>query len=240
MVDLQAAGWISLGVAAGFLLDWAAVAFRWERLKPFTKALAMVMVILWTGTMAEGGLPISAALLIAAQACGLLGDIMLLFPEKAFAAGLSAFLVGHIFYLGLLVSRYWHAFGFDWARAGTLGWTLLAIGLWGALLALFYWIFYPVPGKSEVSRELWVGIQAYAWLVSAIAALALVVAWRFNGNLLDRFALPFGALLFLFSDAMLIYNRFLKPFDRAQLWVRITYHLAQFSLAWGFMAILNG
>jgi len=239
MADFGATSWIGLGVASSFLLDWAAVAFDWQRLKPFTKSLAMLLVILWTAASAMEELSVQLGLLIAAQTCGLLGDIMLLFPEQAFTAGLGAFLVGHIFYLGLLVGFYLNLFGSGGIQAISLEWLFLGTGVWAAFLILFYRILRPLPEQGEVTVQLWVGIQAYAWLLSAMVALALVIAIQSDTGNLSWFALPLGALLFLVSDAMLTYNRFLKPFHRAQLWVRITYHLAQFALAWGFVDMIG-
>ena len=92
-----------LGVAVAFLLDWVAVWFDWKSLKPFTKPLAMLTVIFWTVLNTQQFSP-AVGLLIAAQACGLLGDILLLFPQKAFSHGLGAFLAGHVIYIGLLIS----------------------------------------------------------------------------------------------------------------------------------------
>ena len=239
MVDPQAAGWLGLGVAAGFLLDWAAVGLGWKAVKPFTKPLAMLMVILWTAWRSPAGISLAVGWLLAAQAFGLLGDILLLFPEKAFSLGLGAFLMGHIIYLGLLISVLPGLWVGSISFFVPLGWILVGLVCWSAILILIYRLFKPLPGQKGVTKWLWVAIQAYSWILSAMAALTLVAGLQSSGPIPGRVALPLGALLFLVSDSMLTYNRFIQPFDQAQLWVRITYHLAQFSLAWGFLAMLG-
>jgi uncharacterized membrane protein YhhN len=239
MGDLQAASWWWLVVAAGFLLDWIAIAMDWNRIKPFTKPLAMVLVILWTMASVSGVISQLLGLLLAAQVFGLLGDILLLLPDKAFSTGLGAFLIGHILYIALLFNRISFLFTDSATRLKMTG---LVFGgliiLWVGLLVLFYWIFKRLACQEGISGFLWLGIQAYAWVLSGMAVLALVVSLLFDGPTMARVILPVGALLFLLSDFLLTYNRFVKSFERAQLWVRITYHLAQFGLAWGFLAVI--
>jgi uncharacterized membrane protein YhhN len=51
------------------------------------------------------------------------------------------------------------------------------------------------------------------------------------------YLLPVGTFLFWVSDSLLAYNKFLNPIRRGQLWVRISYHLAQLCLAAGFLSV---
>ena len=51
--------------------------------------------------------------------------------------------------------------------------------------------------------------------------------------------LPAGALLFFISDSLLAYDRFTRKTPAIRLWVMVTYHLAQFGLAAGFIAALG-
>ena len=239
MGDPQAFGWLGWGVAAGFLLDWAAVGLGWKAVKPFTKPLAMLLVIFWTAWRFPQDTSLAVGWLLAAQAFGLLGDILLLFPQIAFSLGLGAFLIGHVIYLGLLISVLPELWVGSTSILVPLGWILMGLLFWGAILVLIYRLFKPLPEKVGVSKWLWVAIQAYSWILSAMVAMTFVAGLQAASPIPGRIALPLGALLFLVSDSMLTYNRFIQPFDRAQLWVRITYHLAQFSLAWGFLAMLG-
>lgn len=248
MGELQSIGGWGLLVAAGFLLDWAAIACKWKRIKPFTKPLAMFLVMVWTALNGGQASLFLLGLLLAAQALGLLGDILLLFPEKAFSAGLAAFLTGHLFYLGLLINGLTAVFRESESSFGPFGWRpfewrqfvwlLSGFVFWLGMMALVYRLFRHLPEQENLSRGLWLGIQAYSWILSAMVVMALIMALQSGGSFLERYALPLGALLFLISDSMLTYDRFVKSFNRAQLWVRITYHLAQFSLAWGFLMLI--
>jgi len=238
MGESAAIGWWGLWVAVGFLLDWAAITFKWRRIKPFTKPLAMLLVMVWTAINGGQESSFTLGLLLAAQALGLLGDILLLFKEKAFSAGLAAFLAGHFFYLALLINRLPVVFGVGQFSFWALRWLLLGLVLWPGIIALVYRLFRSLPEQENLSRGLWIAIQAYSWVLSAMVVLALIVALQSGGSFFEWFALPLGALLFLVSDSMLTYDRFVKSFNRAQLWVRITYHLAQFSLAWGFLKLI--
>jgi len=40
--------WMTLTVFCGFLFHWVSVLFEWKRIRPLTKALAMILVIVWT------------------------------------------------------------------------------------------------------------------------------------------------------------------------------------------------
>jgi len=126
-VDPGAAGWLGLGVAFGFLIDWIAVLLEWKVIKPFTKPLAMLMVILWTAFCPRQGFSPGLGMLLAAQAFGLVGDILLLFPEKAFFLGLGSFLLGHVFYLGLLISSLPSIFLENSSVLPPWGWLLMGL-----------------------------------------------------------------------------------------------------------------
>lgn len=239
MGDWLLASWWGLGVAAAFLFDWAAIALEWKAIKPFSKPLAMGMVILWTVFSIEGGFSPVHGWLLAAQFFGLLGDIFLLLPEKAFPAGLGAFLFGHFIYIGLMISTLLRFIA--GSSPAPIPWRDISLGLalWVGTLILIYHFLKSLSVQKRVSQWLWAAIQAYSWVLSALVSLALIASLQSSDPLLSRAALPLGAFLFLISDSMLTYNRFIQAFSRAQLWVRITYHLAQFSLAWGFLALLG-
>ena len=111
--------------------------------------------------------------------------------------------------------------------------------LWMVILFLIYRLFRPLPEQAGVSKWLWIAIQVYSWILSAMLVITLIAAFLTTNQIMIRLALPLGAVLFLVSDSMLTYNRFIQPFHRAQFWVRITYHLAQFALAWGFLSLLT-
>jgi uncharacterized membrane protein YhhN len=232
--DLSIVNGLFFIVLGGFLLDWLAVAYEWLRIKPITKILAMGLVILWTIYTSERGAYITLILLLLAQLFGLLGDIYLLLRQKWFLWGLGAFLVGHVFYLVLFLLQLAEAI-----RYVELTSLRILVGcaiLMGWVFFLFW--FYRLVRKLN-SRQLSLGVSIYGGVLSSIVAISFSLV-LFSTNLQGIYTLlSAGALLFLISDSLLAYNRFVKRIPRGQLWVRITYHLAQFCLAAGFVILIN-
>jgi uncharacterized membrane protein YhhN len=138
--------------------------------------------------------------LLAALVFSLLGDVYLMLPANLFVAGLAAFLVGHLAYIDAF-----HA---------TLGWRVLWSALvLGATAPVGLRIVGAAPGMP-----LRVAVTLYMVVIgvmtgSAIAAgLPIAVA---------------GALLFMLSDSMIAWNRFVSPFAGARLAIIVTYHVGQ-------------
>jgi uncharacterized membrane protein YhhN len=221
-------------VLGALLLDWLAVAFEWLRIKPITKILAMGLVILWTIYTSGWGAYITLILLLLAQLFGLFGDVFLLMRQKWFLWGLGAFLVGHVFYLVLFLLQLADAIRyFELTSFRILAGCAILMG-WVFLL---FW-FYRLVRKLN-SRHLSLGVSIYGGVLSSIVVISLSLV-LFSTNLQGIYTLlSAGALLFLISDSLLAYNRFVKRIPRGQLWVRITYHLAQFCLAAGFVFLIN-
>ncbi len=233
MVELT---WV---VLAGFLLDWAAVGLNWRWIKPISKALAMILVILWTLTWAGWQVDLLVGLLLLAQICGLAGDIYLLLSDRWFMWGLGAFLIGHLFYISLLVVQNLRMVNADRIVDHPILAILLSLLGWGVFLGGFYLMQRPVLTNKAISAPMRVAIQVYAWILSGLVALSfltVLIATDFSWLVL---ALPLGAVLFYVSDSLLAYNRFVREVPFAHLWVHITYHLAQFCLAWGFLALIG-
>jgi hypothetical protein len=144
-------------------------------------------------------------------------------------------LLGLLFYLSLFLSQLWQFFAEVDFSLKLLPWILFFLVGWTAILIGFYRVLKPIANK----KGFWAAIQLYAWILSAMTVIAfilLIIIPQFRWIFL---LLPFGASFFMISDSLLAYNRFVKPIARGQLWVRITYHLAQFSLAYGFVGLIK-
>ncbi len=98
--------WILIGVAAvSAVVDWAALSRGAHRIEYAAKPAVLVAL-----TLAAAALPAGHTDLlhrrwwfVAALACSLAGDVLLMLPHDRFVGGLSAFLVGHVlFIVGLL------------------------------------------------------------------------------------------------------------------------------------------
>jgi uncharacterized membrane protein YhhN len=144
---------------------------------------------------------------VAALACSLVGDIVLILPTDRFVAGLAAFLVGHLCYVAGL-----------WTH-GPGG---VAFAVAAAVVVL---IVAPVGrrilGALRGRRDLVVPVGLYMVVISVMLATALA-----TGNVLAGV----GAALFVASDAMIAWNRFVAPFRAADLGIMVTYHLGQAGL----------
>lgn len=227
------------GVLLAFLFDWICVAFKWRRIEFISKPLAMLLVILWTLNAIGWEIHGLLILLVLAQAFGLVGDILLMQSEHWFIGGLSAFLIGHLLFNSLLAIIIRDSFlpglsGFQ------LAWRLLVVLiLWALILLYFYKTFKPLSVGKSISMRLWEAIQLYGWILSGLVVLAIFTILVIPEFSWLSLTLPVGAFLFLISDMLLSYNRFVKPINNAKLWVRISYHLAQFGLAVGFLTVLK-
>ncbi len=240
MIDTLASPlWMTLVVFSGFLFHWVSVLFEWKRIKPFTKALAMILVILWTLIAVHVKVDYFISLLLASQVFGLLGDILLLFPGKWFVRGLGAFMVGHLFYLGLLSALL--LAGWKDELLSSFPWSVALIGLvlWVSYLIVFTRLFSPYIYKSKSDLPFWGSVVLYGAILSFI-----VVFSAFCISVLPEFSwaqlfLPVGAALFFISDNLLAYDRFVKKIRNGSLWVIVTYHLGQFSLAAGILYLIG-
>jgi len=233
---LQDHPYLLLVVCAGFLVDWLAVACRWVKLKPFTKPIAMLVLILWTLNRVGWEMDPFVIMLVLAQLFGLAGDIFLLFTHRWFMWGLLSFLIGHCFYLGIMATLI-----IDQERivlSGGLVWRVVVCALaWLVFLFCFYFVFGPAYKKRNANNFMWIAVQVYLWILSGLVVAALFILLMYPFYLWMSILLPLGAVLFLTSDVLLATNRFIQEFKFAQLWVRITYHVAQLFLACGFLVL---
>jgi len=210
--------WILVGLAAAAaLVDWVAVARGDDRLEYAAKPAVLAAL-----TLAAAVLPADHTDLVhrrwwfvAALACSLLGDVLLMLPRDLFVPGLAAFLAGHVlFIVGLLqppspAGSPPFAFSTEGLVVATV---LVAAGAaWPA-----YRIFRALG--TDGHRQLTGPVAVYLVAIATMAVLACNVGVP---------AAAAGALLFVVSDTVLALNRFVHPMRHGDVAVHITYHLAQ-------------
>ena len=147
---------------------------------------------------------------VAAFVCSLAGDVLLMLPQDLFVPGLAAFLVGHLCYL----------VGFWTHGPSTLALGLAVVVVLGLVAPLGRRILSAIAGAGE-PRELLVAVGGYIAVISAMLATALA-----TGNLLAGA----GAVLFVASDSMIAWDRFVRSFAWAPVAIMVTYHLGQAGL----------
>ena len=166
-------------------------------------------------------------LLVAAQLSGFVGDVLLLpsagFP--LFAAGIGAFLIGHIFYLCLFGAQSW--------KGLTLRQWLVAFAIMGAV------VFAAVKAIG-IRGALLAPMVVYAFALTLLVFSALAGVLRSpRGARATWWILLAGALLFTISDACLAMDTFgVLTFPLRHVLVMATYLAAQALLAVGGVRLI--
>jgi len=144
-----------------------------------------------------------------------LGDILLALPGRRFIHGLLSFLAAHFIYILLFVR--------NWPRPlrPSGGQMTMAAGVLIYSLVLSNWLS---PDLGTLAGPVMVYICAIT-----VMALSAVLA---------GFAKPWvwiGAVLFLLSDSMIAAGKFKTPVPLSNYLVWVTYYLAQYGIAIGFL-----
>jgi uncharacterized membrane protein YhhN len=213
--------WILMGLAAvAAIVDWLAVAREDTRLEYVAKPAVLALL-----TVAAAVLPATHTDLVdrrwwfvAALACCLVGDVLLMLRRDLFVPGLVAFLVGHVlFIVGLLQPP---------SPAGTPPFAFSTTGL--VVASLVAVVYGAVPATlifRALARDgggaLVAPVAVYLVAILTMAVLAANVGVP---------AAATGAALFVVSDTVLALGRFVRPLPHGDVVVHITYHLAQMLL----------
>lgn len=138
-------------------------------------------------------------------ACCMIGDVAI----RWFVVGLSAFLIGHIFYISAFVGRRRDS------RA-TLSSTI-------ALMAYTLWLGHRLLASiSESSPALMAPVLLYIGTIAIMCWMAILT--RQSRAIL-------GAILFVISDSILAWNQFITPLPFSESLIMITYYSGQFFIA---------
>jgi uncharacterized membrane protein YhhN len=190
------------------VIDWIAVGTGKRPVEYVFKPLTMVVLIA-AAVAIDPVDPTVKVLFIAALVFSLLGDVFLMLPKNLFVAGLASFLVGHLCYIAGLQVR-----GQDgiWFLAGLV---IVVV----AVLVVGLRVIGAV--RSSVEPAMAVPVTAY------VAVISFMLASAFGTR--NAFAIV-GAGLFYVSDALIAWDRFVKPRPWARLAIMTTYHLGQVGL----------
>lgn len=191
-----------------------------------TYAISKVLVMLvWIALFVlVGGAKRDGIWFLLALLFSLAGDIFLLFSMRVFLLGLYAFFISHVFFI----------IGFNQIPP-----TLAQVLIGGAIviiltLAVGFLIQAKIAHKPEL-QKFRIPIIAYSIVLSSMAVSAGLSLFKAQYPVGAACLALVGGLLFLASDSMLAYNRFVKRFRAAPLLVIMTYHLAQFALILGYL-----
>ncbi len=207
-------GWVLLAaLAAVALADWVAVARADRAAERLAKPAFMVLLLAFAWLLHADEVPQGRWLLAGLALC-LVGDVLLLDSEveRRFRLGLTVFLLAHVAYLVALVEMP-HASPL-WPGVVLVG-LVLVLALAGGLVPLAR--RDPATGGPPTAYGVVLaGFAGYAW---------------FSGHLL----LGIGASLFVVSDALIGFTRFVRDFARSHVVVMVTYHVAQLLIVVGVL-----
>jgi uncharacterized membrane protein YhhN len=195
--------WIFVAAGAVFAgIDWYAVVARNKPLEYVFKPATMVAFI----GAAVALTPHSDArrwAFVAALALSLGGDVFLMLNR--FVPGLLFFFVAHVAYIvGLRISQT--------GVAPLLASALIVLTVAGLLGRRI------LTGVRVLEPELSTPVSAYIAVISVMTASALASGVPFAAT---------AAVLFMASDTLIAWNRFVRPLDRGPITIIVTYHLAQ-------------
>lgn len=186
-----------------------------------TKPFLMPVLALYYMASAAQPNPI----LIAAVVCGWLGDIFLMIPDpqkagRYFKPGLTAFLLGHVFYMAVFAVYLPRASGVPlW------GWGFLVVYITAGVVGCR--LIAPHAGK------MFSAIIAYIIIIVLMGASTVLPLGSVNTT--GAVMAMAGAFVFMVSDTINAYNRFVReiPFERVL--TMGTYLGGQFLLVQGYL-----
>jgi uncharacterized membrane protein YhhN len=200
------------------LADLIAIATNLDAARFITKPL--LMPLLAAGLLSDINRLRPAVfrnLLLAALFFSWMGDILLLW-DLYFLPGLGSFLLAHLAYIGFFLKVRYTNYPLPLCKYPL-------IFLTEAIVIAF--LFFIFPHLSSLG----IPVIIYAITVS-FTFLCAMHAFRFGQQPMGWYCIA-GAILFIFSDAMIAVDRFYRPFPASGIWVMLTYGLAQWALVTG-------
>lgn len=141
----------------------------------------------------------------------LLGDIFLVLKNEKFVEGLLSFLIAHLFYTFAVLNDSQFQF----------------TSYIFVVSFLYYLIFSKLLFNKSGSKKYYVLI--YGLVITSLLWQSFERAYFIGNEITIRFAA--GILLFIISDSVLAYNKFVRKFNLAQLVILSTYYTAQLLIA---------
>ena len=184
--------------------DWVAVSRTEKKLEYALKPLALAALVA-ASLLLDPADETRRAFFVAALVLSLAGDVFLMLPRDLFVAGLGSFLLAHVAYIG--------GFIHEGVSFVPLVLSFAVVGLAAGPLGIRI-----VQGARRADARFVIPVSAYVVVVASMGALAVA-----NGSPVAAS----GALLFLVSDALIGWTRFVRPLLWAPVGIMATYHVAQ-------------
>ncbi|WP_165280026.1 lysoplasmalogenase [Paenibacillus protaetiae] len=174
--------------------------------------LAPMLLIIAFAAGKSGGSRLYATLIVAGLVFGIAGDACLLMDgDSWFTAGLGSFLTGHVLYAAAMLPRL--------KRSWLLALSVVPIAAYSSWMAVR---FHESLMNDSTQSGLWLPVLVYVIVLSLMCWLALMTG---NGYAAA------GAVLFVASDSILAWNKFVHAFSAAGFCIMLTYFAAQLLIA---------
>lgn len=197
---------ILAGIAA--MIDWWGVVKERISVEFISKPLVIIALIAAALSIdATDG--IVRGLVLAALGAALVGDVVLATPDARFEAGVFALMIAHVLY----IAAFLQAGMLDVGAEISAGLLIVGVGL-GAVPQI-------LAGAREHGRIVHAGVIIFGVLAATMATLGAATA---------ETTAAVGGALFLTSDALLGWNRFVGPAPGGRALVHATDHLGQMGL----------
>ncbi len=173
------------------------------------KPLTTILIIVFAVIFFKGSNPVYFTLILCGLIFSLLGDVFLLYEEKYFVHGLSAFLITHFLYIAAFIPK------------GNLNVPSLI-----PVLLFSFFIYFLIKR----------GVGKYKIPVLIYIVVASVMVWMAVNNYLvyrnpRSVYIASGAILFILSDSVLALNKFRSKIKFAEMLILGSYYTAQFFIA---------
>ncbi|MDA0194265.1 MAG: lysoplasmalogenase [Bacteroidetes bacterium] len=211
------------------IIELTARFFNWPEVNLFTKPLLMpLLLVYFTKSLTS---PPNTSFLLAfwALVFSWIGDVVLMYQEHDsiyFLIGLSAFAIAQLLYISSFSrARYSNETAISWrARIGhSAPFVLFSIAL--------LWKVFPAAGPQGLP------VLVYALLLLSMVISAILRKGRINQTSFNQ--LLFGASLFMLSDSLIAWNKFVSPVAFSGLLIMATYVLAQWNIVNGLLRHYN-
>ncbi len=201
-----------------------AVARHAKRVEYVCKPLTLMVLIAAAVAYRRPPLPDARwAFTLAALCLSLAGDVFLMLPKDLFVAGLASFLFAHLAYVAAFNTTSPPLLPLLVGAAVTLAVTVpLFRGLRAGIL-------------RQRRRELVVPVTLYVVAISAMAASAIATLGRPEWSAQGRAFAIAGAVLFVTSDALIGWTRFVRTIRGGPIAIMVTYHVGQVALVVGLL-----
>lgn len=189
-----------------------------------TKPGLVLSIIAWIAfTMQSAGTSAFATWILCGLTFSLGGDLLLMFQatdDLYFILGLVSFFAAHVCYIGAFTRTYRR--DHEVALLRKRGWLLIAV------------VGYAVIFFQQISSYLG-GMMFPVMLYTLVITVMLLVALSRHGKVGHHsfWYVAIGAVLFLVSDSILAWNKFVRPLDHSHLLIMGSYGLAQFYIGLG-------